>query len=98
MLAQSQTFVEILDSTAKAIDSASPEYLRDLLLRAAIMLRDNEFMKIDTKVDHAVTSLAAEVGMTKAELIADIVCDWMQSNDFLPSHIYHEDGELENIA
>lgn len=98
MLAQRQTFVEILETTAKTINSTPPETLRALLLRAAIRLRNKEGIEIDPNVDHAVTSLAIEVGMTRAELIGDIICDWMQSNDFLPTWLHHEDGEMAPIA
>lgn len=92
MLTQHQTFVELLEATAKVINNTPPEELRALLLRAALRLRNNKGIDIDPKVDNAVMSLAAEVGMTRAELIGDIICDWMHSNDFLPAWMHHEDG------
>lgn len=95
MLAQRQTFVELLEATAKAINSTPVEDLKSILLRAALKLRSSKGIDINPKVDHAVTSLAAEVGMTRAELIGDIIVDWMQSNDFLPAWMNHEDREME---
>ena len=95
MLAQRQTFVELLEETANSINSTPDEDLKSIFMRAALKLRNSKGIDIDPKVDHAVTSLAAEVGVTRAELVGDIIVDWMQSNDFLPAWMNHEDREME---
>lgn len=97
MLAQRQTFVELLEATAKTISNTPPEDLKALLMRAALKLRNSKGIDIEPQLDRTLTSLAAEVGMTRAELIGDIIIDWMQSNDFLPIWMNHQGGEMEPV-
>ncbi|TPI64264.1 hypothetical protein FJ420_17135 [Mesorhizobium sp. B3-1-3] len=77
-------FVHELESTADHIADASRADLQVLLRRAALLLRNVGGISLDPRTDEAISSLAAEMGAAKPELIERIVGEWLVANAYLP--------------
>ncbi|TIU00759.1 MAG: hypothetical protein E5W55_02075 [Mesorhizobium sp.] len=77
-------FVNELESAAAHIADTSRADLHVMLRRAALVLRNVSGFSLDPRTDEALTSLAAEMGEAKSDLIETIVGDWLVANAYLP--------------
>jgi hypothetical protein len=77
--------VHELESTADQIADASRADLQVLLRRAALLLRNVGGINLDPRTDDALTSLAAEIGTAKPDLVETIVGEWLVTNAYLPA-------------
>lgn len=89
-------FVHELENTADHIADASRADLQVLLRRAALVLRNVGGISLDARTDDALTSLAAEMGTPKPDLVETIVGDWLVANAYLPvPHALDEESDVE---
>ncbi|WP_306462627.1 MULTISPECIES: hypothetical protein [unclassified Mesorhizobium] len=58
--------------------------LQVMLRRAALMLRNVTGLVLDPKVEEPLAGLAAEMGLSKSELVRTIVGEWLMANAYLP--------------
>lgn len=77
-------FVHELESAADHIADASRADLQVLLRRAALIIRNVGGLSLDPRTDEALTSLAAEMGEAKPDLVDTIVGEWLVANAYLP--------------
>ncbi|WP_296746318.1 hypothetical protein [Mesorhizobium sp.] len=77
-------FVHELESTADHIADASRADLQVMLRRAALMIRNAGGLSLDPRTDDALSSLAAEIGKAKPDLVKTIVGEWLVANAYLP--------------
>lgn len=77
-------FVHELESAADHIAEASRADLQVLLRRAALMIRNAGGLKLDPRTDETLTSLAAEMGEAKPDLVETILGEWLVANAYLP--------------
>ncbi|CDX34635.1 conserved hypothetical protein [Mesorhizobium plurifarium] len=89
-------FVHELESTAHHIAEASRADLQVLLRRAALLLRNVGGINLDPRTDDALTSLAAEMGTAKPDLVETIVGEWLVANSYLPvPHAVDEESTVD---
>ncbi|AZO36328.1 MAG: hypothetical protein EOS81_15925 [Mesorhizobium sp.] len=88
-------FVHELESTADHIADASRADLQVLLRRAALLLRNVGGINLDPRTDDALTSLAAEMGAAKPDLVETIVGEWLVANSYLPVHAVDEESTVD---
>ena len=91
-------FVQELESTADQIADASRADLQVLLRRAALLLRNVGALSLDPRTDDALTSLAADMGTDKPDLLETIVSDWLAANAYLPVLQLDEESTAEGNA
>ncbi|MBZ9859708.1 CopG family transcriptional regulator [Mesorhizobium sp. CA12] len=78
------TIASDLEAAADQIAEVSRADLQIMLRRAALMLRNVTGLVLDPNVEEPLASLAAKMGMSKAELVRTIVGDWLVANAYLP--------------
>ncbi|WP_342216759.1 ribbon-helix-helix protein, CopG family [Mesorhizobium sp. 131-3-5] len=80
-----QSFVQELEGAADRNAEMSPSNLKVLLRRAALMLRNaGDGVDLEPKIEEILDGLAAEMGVSKAELIRTVVTEWLIANAYLP--------------
>ena len=88
--------VRELESTADLIADASRADLEVLLRRAALLIRNVGGISLDPRTDDALTSLAAEMGTSKPDLLETIVGEWLVANAYLPvPHAVDEESTVD---
>jgi len=91
--------VQELESTADHIADASRADLQVMLRRAVLLLRNVSGISLDARTDDALTSVAAEIGTAKADLVEAIVGDWLVANAYLPvPHALDEESDVKGTA
>ncbi|RUV41834.1 MAG: hypothetical protein E5X23_27715 [Mesorhizobium sp.] len=89
-------FVRELESAADHIADASRADLQVLLRRAALVIRNAGGIGLDPRTDDALTSLAAEMGRAKPDLLETIVGEWLVANAYLPvPHAVDEESTVD---
>ncbi|CDX45326.1 conserved hypothetical protein [Mesorhizobium sp. SOD10] len=78
------TIASELDAAAAQIAEISRADLQIMLRRAALMLRNVTGLVLDPDVEEPLAGLAAEMGLSKTELVRTIVGDWLTANAYLP--------------
>ncbi|TPI58648.1 hypothetical protein FJ417_18675 [Mesorhizobium sp. B3-1-7] len=78
------TIAADLETAADQIAEISRADLQIMLRRAALMLRNVTGLVLEPNVEEPLSSLAAEMGLSKAELVRTIVGDWLVANAYLP--------------
>ncbi|OBQ81585.1 MULTISPECIES: hypothetical protein [unclassified Mesorhizobium] len=79
-----ETIATDLEEAADQIAEISRADLQVMLRRAALMLR-NVTGLVHPKVEEALAGLAAaEMGLSKPELVRTIVGEWLMANAYLP--------------
>ncbi|MER9175283.1 hypothetical protein NKH72_17035 [Mesorhizobium sp. M0955] len=73
-----------LESAANRIDNISRADLQIMLRRAALVLRNVTGVTLDPAADESINGIAAEMRMSKPELIKTILGDWLVANAYLP--------------
>ena len=80
-----QSFVEELEGAADRNAEMSSSHLKVLLRRAALMLRNaGDGVDLEPKIEGILDELAAEMGVSKPELIRTVVTEWLIANAYLP--------------
>ncbi|CAN7649027.1 hypothetical protein [Mesorhizobium sp. LjNodule214] len=79
------TIASELASAADRIADISRPDLQIILRRAALVLRNVTGIALEPKVDESLAGLAAEIGVSKSDLIKSIVDDWLVANAYLPA-------------
>ena len=69
-----------LESAANHIAEVSRADLQVMLRRAALMLRNVTGLVLEPSVQEPLSSVAEEMGLTRADLIRTIVGDWLVAN------------------
>ena len=88
--------VRELESTADHIADASRADLEVLLRRAALLIRNAGGISLEPRTDDALTSLAAEMGTAKPDLLDTIVGEWLVANAYLPvPHAVDEESPVD---
>jgi hypothetical protein len=84
MMMTRHTFANELEKAADQIANVSRAELQILLRRAALRLRNIEGLVLPSDVDQAVDFLAAEMKLSRTEVIQTIIRDWLISGGRLP--------------
>ncbi|TIW28826.1 MAG: hypothetical protein E5V63_03745 [Mesorhizobium sp.] len=88
-----------LESTASQIAEVSRADLQVMLRRAALMLRNVAGLVLEPSVQEALSGVAEEMGLTRADLIRTIVSDWLVANAYLPvPYALDEESAVEGNA
>lgn len=88
-----------LESAASHIAEVSRADLQVMLRRAALMLRNVTELVLEPSVQEPLSSVAEEMGLTRADLIRTIVSEWLMANAYLPvPHALDEDSTVEGNA
>ncbi|PWJ87994.1 hypothetical protein C8D77_11383 [Mesorhizobium loti] len=80
-----------LESAADRIADMSRADLQIILRRAALMLRNMAGVPLEPPTEDALNSIAAEMKMSRPDLIAAILRDWLETNAYLPFHVFDDD-------
>lgn len=91
-------FADELESASNRIADISRADLQIMLRRAALRLRNTEGIVLDKEVDEAVSALAAELRMTRQDLLRIMIREWLEKGSYLPVRILEEDGEVDGNA
>lgn len=87
-----------LEDAANRIAHISRADLQIMLRRAALRLRNTEGIVLDQDVDEAVNALAADLNMTKQDLMRVMMREWLETGGYLPVRALDEDGEVDGSA
>ncbi|MUT27330.1 MULTISPECIES: hypothetical protein [Mesorhizobium] len=94
-----ETIATDLEVPVDQIAEISRADLQVMLRRAALMLRNVTGLVLDPKVEEALAGLAAEMGLSKSELVRTIVGEWLMANAYLPvPYALDEESSVEGNA
>lgn len=85
-------FAGELESAADQIADISRADLQIVLRRAALMLRNVAGVDLGTRTDELLFGIAAEMEVSKSDLIKTIVSDWLIANAYLPVPLELDEG------
>ena len=93
------TIASELEAAADQIAEISRADLQIMLRRAGLMLRNVTGLVLEPNLDEPLSSLATEMGLSKAELVRTIVGDWLVANAYLPvPYALDEESTVEGNA
>ncbi|RUX92044.1 MULTISPECIES: hypothetical protein [unclassified Mesorhizobium] len=92
------SIAEELESAADRIADMSRPDLQIILRRAALMLRNVSGVPLEPPIEDALNSIAAEMKMSRPDLIATILRDWLETNAYLPVHEFDDDTTTDGRA
>ncbi|GLR46061.1 hypothetical protein GCM10007880_65790 [Mesorhizobium amorphae] len=92
------SIAEELESAANRIADMSRGDLQIILRRAALMLRNVAGVPLEPATEDALNSIAAEMKVTRSDLIGIIVREWLETNAYLPVRMVDEDSETGGSA
>ncbi|RWH61338.1 MAG: hypothetical protein EOQ83_21605 [Mesorhizobium sp.] len=93
------TIASELEAAADQIAEISRADLQIMLRRAALVLRNVTGLVLEPNVDEPLSSLGAEMGLSKTELVRTIISDWLVANAYLPvSRALDEESAVEGDA
>ncbi|PZV36324.1 hypothetical protein B5V02_22385 [Mesorhizobium kowhaii] len=72
--------------------------LQIILRRAALMLRNVAGVPLEPPTEDALNSIAAEMKVSRPDLIARILREWLETNAYLPVRMIDEDSETDGNA
>ncbi|TGQ20035.1 MAG: hypothetical protein E5V67_09290 [Mesorhizobium sp.] len=78
------TIASEMEAAADQIAEISRADLQIMLRRAALMLRNVIGLALEPSVEDPLSTLAAEMGLSKPELVRTIISDWLVANAYLP--------------
>lgn len=78
------TFAGELQAQSDRIADASRADLQVMLRRAALMIRNTDGIDLDPRMEEALSGVAAEMEISKSELVMTIIGDWLVANAYLP--------------
>ncbi|WAX93600.1 ribbon-helix-helix protein, CopG family [Aminobacter sp. NyZ550] len=91
-------FADELEDAANQIADINRADLQIILRRSAIWLRNTEGLALGHDVDEAVAALAAELSMTRHNLLRIMIREWLETGGYLPVRALEEDGEVDGSA
>jgi len=92
------SIAEELQSAADRIADMSRPDLQIILRRAALMLTNVAGVPLEPPTEDALNSIAAEMEMSRPDLIATILRDWLETNAYLPVHEFGDDTKTDGRA
>lgn len=93
------TFAGELQSASDRIAEVSRADLQVMLRRAALMIRNTDGIDLDPRVEEALLGMAAEMRVSKSDLIKTVIADWLVANSYLPVSVaLDEDCETSGSA
>ncbi|WP_167458626.1 hypothetical protein [Mesorhizobium kowhaii] len=92
------SIAEELESAADRIADMSRADLQIILRRAALMLRNVAGVPLEPPTEDALNSIAAEMKVSRPDLIARILREWLETNAYLPVRMIDEDSETDGNA
>ncbi|ESX47653.1 hypothetical protein NLY43_04345 [Mesorhizobium sp. C416B] len=78
------SFAGELQSASDHIADLSRADLQVMLRRAALVIRNTDRVELDARVEDSLSDIAAEMKMSKSDLVKTIVGDWLIANAYLP--------------
>lgn len=72
--------------------------LQIILRRAALMLRNVAGVPLDPATEDALNSIAAEMKISRSDLIQIVLREWLETNAYLPVRHLDEDSETDGSA
>ncbi|TPL49253.1 hypothetical protein FJ937_17395 [Mesorhizobium sp. B2-4-4] len=92
------SFAEELESAADRIADIPRADLQIILRRAALMLRNVAGVPLEPATDDALNSIAAEMKVSRSDLIQTVLREWLETNSYLPVRQIDEDSETDGSA
>jgi hypothetical protein len=92
------SIAEELESAAAGIADMSRADLQIILRRAALMLRNVAGVPLEPATEDALNSIAAEMGISRPDLIQIVLREWLETNAYLPVRMIDEEGETDGSA
>ena len=92
------SIAEELESAADRIADMSRLDLQIILRRAALMLRNVAGVPLDPATEDALNSIAAEMKISRSDLIQIVLREWLETNAYLPVRQLDEDSETDGSA
>lgn len=87
-----------LGSAADRIADMSRPDLQIILRRAALMLRNVAGVPLEPATEDALDSIAAEMKISRSDLIQIVLREWLETNGYLPVRMIDEDSETDGNA
>lgn len=87
-----------LGSAADQIADMSRPDLQIILRRAALMLRNVAGVPLEPVTEDALDSIAAEMKISRSDLIQIVLREWLDTNGYLPVRMIDEDSETDGNA
>jgi hypothetical protein len=78
------TFAAELQSASDRIVDVSRADLQIMLRRAALMIRNIDGFAFDPRLEDSLSDIAAEMEMSKRDLVKTIIGDWLIAHAYLP--------------
>lgn len=95
---QRRTFTSELSAAADRIADITEADLAALLRRAALMLANAPGPVVEPDLAEALDSIAGEIGISRADLVGNILREWLERNAYLPVPYVEEDSETDGSA
>ncbi|MFC3321359.1 hypothetical protein [Mesorhizobium cantuariense] len=92
------SFAEELESAADRIADMSRPDLQIILRRAALMLRNVAGLSLEPATEDALNSIAAEMKVSRSDLIQIVLREWLETNAYLPVRTIDEESETDGSA
>ena len=91
-------FADELDKAADGIAHISQADLQNLLRRAALHIRTADDIALGSDVDKAITSLSADLNLSRKKALQVIVWDWLIGCGRAPADRLDEESETGGYA
>ncbi|AID31816.1 hypothetical protein ACVILI_005651 [Mesorhizobium sp. USDA 4775] len=92
------SFAEELEGVADRIADMSRPDLQIILRRAALMLRNVAGVSLDPATEDALDSIAAEMKLSRSDVIQIVLREWLEANAYLPVRVVDEENETDGNA
>ncbi|TIR27202.1 MAG: ribbon-helix-helix protein, CopG family [Mesorhizobium sp.] len=89
---------EELENAAGRVADISRADLQIILRRAALMLRNVSGVPLEPATEDALNSIAAEMKISRSELIQIVLREWLETNAYLPVRSIDEESETDGSA
>ncbi|TIX86287.1 MAG: hypothetical protein E5V21_01425 [Mesorhizobium sp.] len=89
---------EELEGAADRIADMSRADLQIILRRAALMLRNVSGVPLEPATEDALSSIAAEMKISRSDLIQIVLREWLETNAYLPVRTIDEESETDGSA
>ncbi|RWC27958.1 MULTISPECIES: hypothetical protein [Mesorhizobium] len=93
-----RAFAERLEDAAAHISEVSRADLQVMLMNAALRLRNTSGLALEAEVDEAIDLLAAQLKLSRPEVLQTIVRDWLVIAGRLGADTFDEESETEGMA
>jgi len=81
-----------LDNASERIAEISRADLQIMLRRAALRLRNTEGIVLEQEIDEAINALAADLNMTRQDLMRVMMREWLEKGGYLPVRAEEDEG------